>query len=134
MTNRETIQAVIDQVYAARRTGDIDSIMAIFHPDAKFELAGSKVLTPAVGIWRGHQELRTTIAGLIAGFEFIQRDIISSVIDGERAAIHSRVKLRSIPKDKTAATDILDLWKFENGRVVEFVEFVDTALVNDLMS
>ncbi len=30
-------------------------------------------------------------------------------------------------------TDMLDLWKFENGKVVELVEFVDTALINHLM-
>jgi ketosteroid isomerase-like protein len=134
MTDRQTIQALIEQGYAARRTGDIEGVLAIFHPDAKFELAGSKFLTPAVGISQGHPELRTALAGLIASFEFIQRDIISSVVDGERAAIHSRVKLRCIPRDKTVTTDILDLWKFEDGKVVEFVEFVDTALINDLMS
>ncbi len=133
MTNRETIQAVIEQGYAARKTGDIEGILAIFHPDAKFELAGSKALTPAVGIAKGHQELRMALAGLIEGFEFVERDIIGSMIDGEQAAIHSRVQLRHRPKNKTVTTDILDVWKFEDGKVVEFVEFVDTALINDLM-
>jgi len=55
----------------------------------------------AVGSAQGHQEPRTTLAGLIADFEFIQGDRISTVIDGERAVVHSRVKLQFIPKDGT---------------------------------
>ena len=107
--------------------------MAAFHPDGKFQLAGSKEHTAAAGAARGHGELRTTLAGLIAAFQFVERDIISIVIENERAAVHSRVKLRFVPKDRTVTTDLLDLWKFENGKIVELVEFADTALVNDLM-
>jgi ketosteroid isomerase-like protein len=133
MTDRKAIQALIDQGYHARKTGDVEAIIAIFHPAGRFELSGSKTLTAAAGTAQGHQALRTTFAGFIAAFEFIQRDVISIVIDGERAAVHSRVKMRFIPKDNTVTTDMLDLWKFENGKVVELVEFADTALVNHLM-
>jgi uncharacterized protein (TIGR02246 family) len=133
MTDRETIQALINQGYDARKTGDVEGIMALFHPDGKFELAGSKTHTAAAGIAQGHTALRTTLTGLTSAFEFVQRDFINIVIDGERAAVHSRVKLRFIPKDRTVTTDLLDLWKFENGKVVELVEFADTAMINDLM-
>ena len=133
MPDRETIKALIERAYEARRTGDIEGIMAVFHPDGKFELAGSKEHTATVGTAQGHQELRATLAGLVAAFQFVQRDIVSIVIEDERAAVHSRVKLRFVPKDKTVTTDLLDLWKFRDGKIVELVEFVDTALVNDLM-
>jgi ketosteroid isomerase-like protein len=53
--------------------------------------------------------------------------------ESEQAAVHSRVTLRFVPKDLTVSTDLLDLWKFENGKIVELIEFADTALVNDLM-
>jgi ketosteroid isomerase-like protein len=69
---------------------------------------------------------------LVAAFEFVQRDIVNLIIEGQQAAVHSRVKLRFIPKDRTVTTDILDLWKFEDGKIVELVEFVDTALINNL--
>jgi ketosteroid isomerase-like protein len=70
---------------------------------------------------------------LIGAFEFVERDVVSLVIDSEQAAVHCRVKLRFIPKDRTITTDLLDLWTFRDGKVVELVEFVDTALVNELM-
>lgn len=131
--NREAIKALIEKAYEARRTEDIEGIMAIFHPDGKFELAGSKEHTAAAGSAQGHQDLRTTLVGLVATFQFVQRHVISVLIDGDQAAVHSRVELRFIPKDRTVTTDLLDLWEFENGKIIELVEFVDTALVNELM-
>jgi len=131
--DRESTMALIERAYEARRTEDIEGIMAIFHPEGKFQLAGSKEHTAALGTAQGHGELRTTLAGLIAAFQFVQREIVSIVIENERAAVHSRVKLRFVPKDRTVTTDLLDLWKFKDGKIVELVEFADTALVNDIM-
>ena len=131
--DREAIKALIEQAYEARRTGDIDRILAVFHPDGKFELAGSKEVTAAVGISQGHQELRTTFTELIANFQFIQRDVLGILIDDDRVAVHSRAKLRFVPRDETLTTELLDLWKFRDGKIVELIEFVDTALVNVLM-
>ena len=68
--------------------------MATFHPDGKFELVGAEALTAAVGTAQGNEAIRATLAGLIASFEVVQRDFVTFVIDGERAAVHSRVKLR----------------------------------------
>jgi ketosteroid isomerase-like protein len=131
--DREEITKVIEQAYEARRTEDMEGILRLFHPDGKFELAGSKDVTAVAGVAKGHQEVRTALVGLIANFEFIQRDIVSILIDGDRASVHSRVKLRFVPKDRTVTTELLDLWKFENGKIVELVEFADTAFVNVLM-
>jgi ketosteroid isomerase-like protein len=134
MTDRKTIEAVIDRCYAARQKGDIETLMAAFDPDAVFELAGSKGLVPAAEAARGHQNIRTTMTGLIAVFDFIDRDIISTVIDGERAAVHSRVTIKFVPRDRTFTTDLLDSFHFRDGKIVELVEFADTALIRDLMS
>jgi ketosteroid isomerase-like protein len=134
MTDRKTIEAVISGCYAARQKGDIETVMAAFHTDGVFELAGSKEMVAVVGAARGNQEIRTTMTGLIAAFDFIERDIICMMIDGERAAVHSRVKIRYVPGDRTFTTDLLDTFHFKDGKIVEFVEFADTALVKDLMS
>jgi ketosteroid isomerase-like protein len=134
MTDRKTIEAVIDRCYAARQKGDIETLMAAFDADAVFELAGSKELVPAAAAARGHQAIRETMTALIAVFDFIDRDIISMVVDGERAAVHSRVKIKFVPRDRTFTTDLLDSFHFRDGKIVELLEFADTALIRDLMS
>jgi ketosteroid isomerase-like protein len=133
MMDRQAIQGLIEQVYEARDKGDIEAVMASFHIDGKFELAGSQALTRPLRISRGQQAVRTTLANLIATFQFVERKLIGIVIENEQAAVHCRVKLRFIPKDRTVTTDLVDLWKFNAGKVIEVVEFADTALVGDLM-
>jgi ketosteroid isomerase-like protein len=134
MTDRGTIEALIDRCYAARQKGDIEALMAAFDPDAVFELAGSKELVPAAEAARGHQNIRAAMTGLIAVFDFMDRDIISMVIDGERAAVHSRAKIKFVPQDRTFTTDLLDSFHFKDGKIVELLEFADTALIRDLTS
>jgi ketosteroid isomerase-like protein len=41
--------------------------------------------------------------------------------------------LRFVPKDQTVTTDLVDLFKLEDGKIIELLEFVDTATINDLM-
>jgi predicted SnoaL-like aldol condensation-catalyzing enzyme len=74
------------------------------------------------------------MTGLVAMFHFIDRDIVCMMIDGERAAVHSRVKIRYVPRDMTVSTDLLDTFHFNDRKIVEFVEFADTALVKGSMS
>jgi len=77
-------------------------------------------------------EPRETFDGFIATFEFVDRQILSEVIEADRAAVHSRLTVRS--KDKTWTTDCLDLFKFQGGKIIELTEFADTALIKDMMS
>lgn len=133
MTEREIVKALLDRAYEARSKGDIEGVMAVFALNVKFIIAGAKEVTSVAGSVEGHEKLRPAITQLISSFELLERDILSVVIEGGSAAVHSRVKLRFIPKDKTMTTEMLDLWKTENGKVSELVEFVDTALLNDLM-
>lgn len=134
MMDRETIEALIDRCYAARREGDVETLVSAFHPDAEFELAGSKAALHVAGAVQGHQNIRTTMAEFISVFDFVNREILSIAIDGEQAAVHSRVKIRFIPGDKIFTTDILDLFFFKNGKIVKLVEFADTALIKQLVS
>jgi ketosteroid isomerase-like protein len=132
MTDRATIEALISRGYAARERGDVDAILACFHPDGRFHLVGAPRVTSICGLAAGHAELRAAMTALVANFEILQRDFIAILIDGNRAAVHSRVKARHVATDKTVTTDILDLWTLENGEIVEMLEFADTGLINSL--
>jgi ketosteroid isomerase-like protein len=134
MANREAMRALIEQAYAARGKGDIEGLMAAFHPDAVFALAGEKKTLAIAGAIEGHSNVRDAMTGFIASFEFISRDIVSFVVDGDRAAVHSRLKARFVPKDTTFTSDLVDMFKFRDGKVIELIEFIDTALVSEIIS
>jgi ketosteroid isomerase-like protein len=134
MADREAVRQIIEGAYAARGKGDVAGVMAHFHTDASFELVGDTKLLSVAGASRGHTNLVQTMTQLSEAFEFLKRDYISFLVDGDRAAVHSRVTIHFVPKDHTFTTEILDLFKIRDGKVIELVEFADTALIKHLTS
>jgi ketosteroid isomerase-like protein len=134
MANREAMSRLIEEAYAARGSGNVKGLMATFHADAVFELAGDSKALKLAGAVRGHTNIQQAMTGFIGAFEFLKRDIISMIADGDRAAVHCRLTIRFVPKDKTFTTELVDLFKFKDGKIVELVEFADTALVKEIMS
>jgi ketosteroid isomerase-like protein len=134
MTSREAMLQTIEHAYEAPAKGDIDALMATFHPNAKFELVGDRATTQIAGLTEGHSNLRATLGGLIDAFEFRKRDIVDAVVEGDRAVIHSRVTVRFVPKGTVFETDLLDAFRFQDGKIIQLVEFADTALVNRVVN
>jgi ketosteroid isomerase-like protein len=70
----------------------------------------------------------------VDAFSFRNRDIKSFVLDGERAAVHSVVEVTFVPTNRVFTSDVLDLFKFSDGKIAELLEFADTALIKDVIS
>jgi ketosteroid isomerase-like protein len=134
MTSREAMIDTINRAYEERNKGDIEGLMSAFHPNAVFELKGERDLLEIAGPVRGHQSVRAAMTELVANFEFMKRDVVELMVDGDRIAVHSRVKLRFIPGDVVVTTELLDKFRFEDGKIIELVEFADTALIKSLVS
>lgn len=134
MADRETIRRAIESAYAARDGGDAKRLAAAFHADGLFALSGSTEVLPIAQTIRGQPDIEHAMAEFIGTFEFQKRDIISIITDGDRAAVHSRLKIRYTPKGKTITSEVVDLFKFQGDEIVELVEFADTALIKDLMA
>lgn len=134
MLDREAMWAVIDKAYAARAKGDVAGLVATFHDDAVFELAGNKKALDITGVVAGHSNLRQAMTDFVKNFEFTNRDILSFVAEGDRAAVHSRLTVRFTPNGTTFTSDILDLFAFRDGKIAKLVEFADTALIKEVIA
>jgi ketosteroid isomerase-like protein len=134
MENRETMLDLIKRAYAARSRGDLEDLMAVFHPEAAFRLVGDKKALEVAGSVQGHGGLREALGGFIATFQFIERQILSELVEGDRVAVHSRLVVRYNPMNTIRTTECLDLLKFQDGKIIELIEFADTALIRDMMS
>jgi ketosteroid isomerase-like protein len=134
MANREAMIDTIYRAYDARGKGDIEGLMAAFHPNAVFELKGEKDMLAVAGAVQGHADVRAAMTGFIAAFEFLKRDIVDAMVDGDRAAVHSRLKIRFVPKDVVFTSDVLDTFRFDDGKIIELVEFADTALIKAVVT
>ncbi|MBR1229526.1 nuclear transport factor 2 family protein [Bradyrhizobium sp. AUGA SZCCT0176] len=130
MADREAMRKLVEQAYADRGSGNIEGLMSAFHADAVFELAGEPKVLALAGTVRSHPNVREAMTGFIGAFQFIERDIIAFIADGDRAAVHSRLTMRF--KDITFTTELTDLFKFQDGKIIELVEFADTALIKEI--
>lgn len=134
MGSREAIVEVIRRAYEARGRGDLDALMATFHPDAVFTLIGDKKALEVTGSFHGHAGVRDALREFIATFDFVDRQILSEVVEGDRAAVHSCVVVRYGPTRGTWTADCLDLLTIKDGKIVELIEFADTAQIRDIIS
>ena len=134
MRNREVMLDVVRQAYAARSKGDLEVLMAAFHSDAVFTLAGDNKTFDLAGSVHGHDRLREALGGFIANFDFVERQILSEMVEGDRAAVHSRLVVRYAPTKETRTTDVLDVLTFKDAKIIELIEFADTAQIRDMIS
>jgi ketosteroid isomerase-like protein len=132
MTSREDIERALRDVYAARQRGDLDAIGRIFAPHARFQMAGSNASPVAVRV-EGAEQYRPLLAGMMKTFEVLDHQIVSMLIDGSKAAVQWRARLRSTITGETVETDLFDLIEMEDGRIRSFFEFCDTALAARMM-
>ena len=82
----------------------------------------------------GHSAVREGMDKFISTFEFVERHILSELVEGDRAVVHSRIKVRFRPKNSEYKTEVLDLFRFQNEKIIELIEFADTALIGKMMS
>jgi ketosteroid isomerase-like protein len=133
MTDRYQVEALIKQAYAARRRGDIDAICDCFAENPTFVMAGASSASPiAVQCTEGNT-FRILLAGLIHSFEWIDQQILSMIVDGPRAAVHWRGRMRSTASGDEVVTELVDVVTIDDGKIQSFIEFCDTALATIMM-
>ncbi len=132
MSDRSSVEKLLHEAYAARVRGDIDAIGRIFADNARFEVAGSSQVSAIPARVEG-AGVRPLIGQMIKTFQMSEFRILSMVVEGSKAAVHWRVKVRSSVTGETADTQLVDIIEVKDGRIVSFVEFCDTALASRLM-
>jgi|SRR5579863_2096037 len=123
MTDRLGIERLLRELHAARVGGDLDKLCEIFSPDAHFRIAGTSDGKPIAIDAKGRSEIRTWLAVMVKTFKLTQYELLSSVIDGGRAAAHWRVAIHSKITGAVVPTELVDLLEVRNARIASYIEF-----------
>jgi ketosteroid isomerase-like protein len=134
MGHREDMLDVIKRAYAARGDGDAKGLVAAFHPEGSFNLIGDNSALHLTGSVRGQEPLLAAFGQFIQHFAFEQREILTEVVEGDHAAVRSRLVIRYHPSGKVFSTEVLDLFRFKDGKIIELIEYADTALVKAVIA
>jgi ketosteroid isomerase-like protein len=119
--------------YAARCRGDIDTICKAFCDDVHYEMAGSTEASPVAARVKGGANFRQMLGQQIKLFEMSDPEILSMVIEGDKAAVRWRAKVRSTVTGQAVTTELFDFIEFKDGRIASFVELCDTAMAAKMM-
>jgi ketosteroid isomerase-like protein len=133
MTDRGETEKLLKEAYAARKRGDVDGVCACFAENPTFTMAGSQQASPIAVCCTDGNALRSMMAGLIKTFEWRDHEILSMIIDGPKAAVHWRGRIRSTITGDEVVTELVDVMTVENGRIASLTEFCDTALAARMM-
>jgi ketosteroid isomerase-like protein len=133
MTRDEMLKLMGDG-YTARVNGDVDKVLAVFTPDAKFTLNAAPPQPTVSVMTEGSGGMRTALSQLVEAFEFKDLKIVDSVVEGSKAAIRIRFTVTSRATGKSAATESLDLIEFRDGKVASYTQFFDSAIADRLLA
>jgi ketosteroid isomerase-like protein len=132
--SRTEIEQAIRDLYGARMANDVERARDWFAQESRFAINGTPDSSPIVVDVRGKAEIDHLLGRVFDAWEWLEQDIRNMLIDGDRAAVHYRLKARFVPSDQIIDTEICDLLTFQSGKLTEIVQFLDTAMAERLMS
>ncbi len=119
---RADFERLLRELYDARAAGSLDRLCALFGPDALFKISGSSDGKPIALAARGTDEVRSWLAVLVKTFRLTRHEILSMVIDGDRAAVHWRAGIHSRITGASVPTELVDLVEMRDGHIGSYVE------------
>lgn len=123
MSERAQVEQLLRELHAARVAGHLDRLCALFAPAARFRIAGTSDGRPVAIDVTGSSEIRPWLSMLVKTFRFSGYELLSSNIDGERAALHWRVDIHSRITGARVSTELVDLVEIHNQLITSYIEF-----------
>jgi ketosteroid isomerase-like protein len=133
MVDRAFIEQTIHDCYIGRDANDIEQCLKPFAAHGSFRFVGAPGGALPTEAQAG-PALREVVRAVIDNFDIVERHIVSFIIEGDHAGVHSRVKVRFKPNGREVETELYDVWKFAGGKVVSLTEFGDTAALERLIA
>jgi ketosteroid isomerase-like protein len=123
MTDRPSLESILRQLYADRIGGALDPLCGHFAPEVRFRIAGTSDGKPIAITANGIEAVRPWLSMLVKTFRIFDHEILSMLIDGERAAVHWGANIHSRITGAQVRTEVIDLVEFRNSQIASYTEF-----------
>jgi ketosteroid isomerase-like protein len=134
MTDRQAIEDLLEELYAARVRGDLEALRKLFAANATFQVMGSDTASPMPMLVKGSPSVMGVLQNMIATFEISDFTVVEMLIDGASAAVRWQATIHHTGTDEVFTTELADFITIANGQVTAFVEFLDTALAAKVLA
>ena len=132
--NKDDISKCVKQLYAARLANNAEQCLQCFSPSGIFTMAGEDNQ-----VYQAEQKtppsMREQLDALVAAWDWQAIDHQRIIVDGNQAAVSYQLTAVFKPTEERICTQISDHLCFDDdGKLIEFIEFIDTAMVQRLVS
>lgn len=134
MTDRQAVENLLEELYAARVRGDLDAVARLFAANATFQVAGTDDASPLPTLVKGNAGIKSLMQGMIANFEVSDFTVLEMLIDGPSAAVRWQATFMYTKTGRMFTTELADFITVAGGQVVSFIEFLDTALAAEVLA
>ena len=119
---------VVRRGYEAFGRGDLDAMLKLYSPDAEWVTPGPPEL-PLAGTRRGPAEIAQFFGLLNELIEVQSFEVRTFVADGDHVVVLGFESSRFKPTGKVISFDWAHVFTLEDGRIVRFQDYYDTAAV-----
>jgi ketosteroid isomerase-like protein len=126
--DRSEIEALVKKLYAARVDGDIETLSRLFAENARYQISGSPEVSMLAAVAEGHETIMSLMRTITDTFSLSDVKILDLLVDGNKAAVRWRATVNVMTTGQTVTTELAAFIQIADGKVVSFVEFLDTAL------
>jgi ketosteroid isomerase-like protein len=123
MSERHKIEQLLRDLYAARIGANLDALVGLFAPGARFRIAGTSDGKPIAISATGREQIRPWLGLLVKTFRISNHEILSMTVEGARAAAHWEAQIHSKVTGVIVPTEFVDLVTVEDGLISSYVEF-----------
>ena len=129
MTDRRVLQNTIADFYDARAERDLQKTMSFVHPECCFRIVGTESLAPFTQTVRTLPLINEAASALFQAWDLKGLRTVNAYFDGDVATVHRAGSVTFLPTGTSFDTEMMDKFTFKDGKVVEYLQFIDTYQV-----
>lgn len=129
MSDTATTRQLIEDYYAALRTGDRERLLEILDPDCRWAPPESAPFEPVHGAAAIADALgRTVIKTMFDLKQPFELDVRRTIVDGAFAVVQQRLKATAKATGKPYDNQYCWVYEVRDGRIVDIEEYADTLV------
>jgi ketosteroid isomerase-like protein len=125
--DRSDVTQIVLEAYDSRWRGDLDGMLACFHPEVRITSLGDPGTVPFAGRYQGLDGLRTYLDRLDARSQSVIPTLEDLIVDGTRAVVRWVLPVQTAQSKDAAALRFIDVVSLDRDLIVALDQFHDTA-------
>jgi ketosteroid isomerase-like protein len=123
MIDRPRLEQRLRELYEARMNGPLDRLCGLFGSEVHFRIAGTSDGKPIAIAAQGMDAVRPWLSMLVKTFRLSNHQVLSMMVDGNRAAVHWSASVHSRITGTQVNTEFVDLIELRDLQIISYVEF-----------